>query len=65
LEESPEEAGKLIRIVISKKYRKEMIYELDKYCINQMTLFPDLDGLSRYMAWSARSDVRSFWTGKE
>jgi hypothetical protein len=65
LEGALEKANELIRIVISKKYRKEMIYELDKYCINQMTLFPDLDRLSRYLAWSAHSDIRSFWTKKK
>lgn len=53
---------KLTRLVISKKYRKEMIYELDRYCINQMTLFPDLDGLAQYMSWSGRGNVRAFWT---
>lgn len=61
LDKSLEANDELLRIVIPKNYRKVMIYELDKYCINQMTLFPDLDGLSQYMGWSARDDVRSFW----
>jgi hypothetical protein len=52
-----------VRIVIRKKYRREMIYELDKYGFNRMTLFPDLDGLCSYMAWSGGSAVRGFWTG--
>ena len=50
------------RYIITKKYRKEMIYELDRYGINRMTLFPDLDGLSSYMDWSGRVDVRKYWS---
>lgn len=62
LESSEQKDKNLTRLVISKKYRKQMIYELDKYCINQMTLFPDLDGLARYMSWSGQENVRAFWT---
>ena len=50
-----------VKIIIEKAYRREMIFELDKYGFNRMTLFPDLDGLCAYMGWSARDDVRTFW----
>jgi hypothetical protein len=50
-----------VKIVIDKNYRREMIFELDKYGFNRMTLFPDLDGLCAYMGWSGRDDVRTFW----
>jgi hypothetical protein len=50
------------KIIIDREYRKQMIYELDKYGVNRMTLFPDLDGLCSYMAWSGRTDVRRFWS---
>ncbi|HYG34492.1 MAG TPA: FRG domain-containing protein, partial [Clostridia bacterium] len=64
LEKSLARGDKLLRIIITKKYRREMVYELDKYCINRMTLFPDLDGLSAYMAWFGQHEVRSFWSNK-
>lgn len=69
--QSPLSAGlkkedKIIRYIIKKEYRKEMIYELDRYGVNRMTLFPDLDGLSEYMSWFSTSDIRGFWkTTKE
>lgn len=64
VEKALEKEDQLIRLLISKKYRKTLIFELDKYCINQMTLFPDMDGLAGYMAWSCRDDVSSFWRDK-
>jgi hypothetical protein len=51
----------LVEIVIDRSYRREMIVELDKYGINRMTLFPDLDGLCAYMSWSGLDGVRTFW----
>jgi hypothetical protein len=65
LEASVQKDKNLTRLVISKKYRKEMIYELDRYSVNQMTLFPDLDGLAQYMSWSGRENVRAFWIGND
>ena len=48
----------LEKIIIDKSYRSELIYELDKYCINDMTLFPDIDGLTKYMSWCGRGGVK-------
>jgi hypothetical protein len=62
LEANLKKEDKLFRILIKSSYRKEMIFELDRYGINRMTLFPDLDGLSCYMSWSGRNDIRAFWT---
>lgn len=61
LEEGMRSDEKLIRYVIKKSYRKEMIYELDRYGINRMTLFPDLDGLSEYMSWTSSNAVKGYW----
>jgi hypothetical protein len=39
----------LTRIVIEAKLKRELIKMLDDYGINQVVLFPDLDGLSHHM----------------
>ena len=62
LEDGLKSNDRLEKIVIKESYRQNMVFDLDRYCVNEMTLFPDIDGLSRYMAWSGRSDVRSYWT---
>jgi hypothetical protein len=52
----------LCKIVIDKSYRREFAFELDKYGFNRMTLFPDLDGLAQYMAWTGKKETRRFWS---
>jgi hypothetical protein len=41
----------LERIVIAGNYCKDLLFELSHYGINRLSLFPDLDGLSDYLAW--------------
>lgn len=41
----------LERIIINKEYKKQLKFDLSYYGVNSMTIFPDLDGLSRYMEW--------------
>ena len=65
LDEGIEKNEKIIEFIIKKSYRKEMVYELDRYGINRMTLFPDLDGLSEYMSWFSTVEVKDFWKGDE
>src|SRR4030042_1168114 len=49
------------RLIIKKMYRREFLFELDRYGFNKMTLFPDLDGLSEYCNWSANNSTRKYW----
>lgn len=38
-------------IVIDRRYRRKMIFDLFRYQIHEYSLFPDLDGLSRHCNW--------------
>lgn len=49
----------LCRIVITQAYRDRLQAELDFYYVNATSLFPGLDGLSRYMNWWYASRERS------
>ena len=42
---------KLECIVIDADYRRELLFELNQYGINNQSLFPDLVGLSRHFSW--------------
>ncbi len=53
LEELPPGVVKLRRIVIAARYRSALLAELAFYGVTSASLFPDLDGLSRYFNWSA------------
>jgi hypothetical protein len=44
---------KLEKIIIDKKYQKQFSIDLSHYGINKMSLFPDLDGLSKHINWSS------------
>lgn len=45
------EDEKLLEIIISKEYKHKLILELNRYGINWVNLFPDLDGLSKMSNW--------------
>jgi len=42
---------KLEKIIIERPYLNNLKIDLSFYGVNESTLFPDFDGLSRYMAW--------------
>lgn len=44
-------AERLETIVIAREYRQTLLSELSYYGVNRLTLFPDLDGLSRHINW--------------
>jgi len=50
------ESSKIDRLIIINKCRKTLKRQLDKYGINQASLFPDLDGLSKHIEW-LRTDL--------
>jgi hypothetical protein len=43
--------GALIKIIVPRKLKKELILMLNQYGINFLTLFPDLEGLSKHLSW--------------
>jgi hypothetical protein len=62
LENSLNEEQKLEKIIIDESYRKELRFELSHYGINELSLFPDLDGLSKQVNWFMENS--SYWTGE-
>lgn len=61
LEDSLKEDQKLEKIIIDHSYRRELRFELSQYGINELSLFPDLDGLSKHVNWFMENN--SYWTG--
>ncbi len=45
----------LLRIRIPFQLKTSLMKKLDNYGINEVTLFPDLDGLSEHVNWSSRA----------
>jgi hypothetical protein len=52
LEEALPKGDRLIKITINAEYRHTFASELSHYGANSLSMFPDLDGLSRHMNWS-------------
>jgi hypothetical protein len=42
----------LMKMIIEPEYQKKFIIELSHYGINKLSMFPDLDGLSRHVNWT-------------
>lgn len=51
IEANLSEKEELHKIIIKKHYRKKLREELSYYGINELSLFPDLDGLSSHVNW--------------
>ena len=49
--DSLKKGDKLEKIIIDLSYRNELRFELSHYGINELSLFPDLDGLSQHVNW--------------
>lgn len=45
--------------IIKSSYKKHMLFELNHYGINKLTLMGDLDGLSAHMCWTLEN--RRHW----
>lgn len=59
LERSLSGEDRLERIILGKDYLVQLKFELSYYGVNQFTLFPDLDGLSRHANWHVEN--RRHW----
>tara|TARA_R110000764_G_scaffold164680_1_gene251698 strand:+ start:311 stop:1015 length:705 start_codon:yes stop_codon:yes gene_type:complete len=51
--------GQLEKIIIKKELKRELIFMLNQYGINYLTLFPDLEGLSKHLGRFAEN--YAFW----
>lgn len=47
------QGDKLEKLIIDSEYQKQFSIDLSHYGINKMSLFPDLDGLSKHINWSS------------
>jgi hypothetical protein len=47
----------LVQIVIPAAAKSSLLASLDRYGINEVSLFPDLDGLSRYINWDTAGQI--------
>lgn len=45
--------GRLHKLVVAEAYRDRLLAELALYGVSHATLFPDLDGLARFLNWLA------------
>ena len=61
LKDNLEKDDKLEKIIIDKSYRNELRHVLNHYGINEFSLFPDLDGLSKHVNWFMEN--YNYWTG--
>jgi hypothetical protein len=46
------DGDRLVRIIIRAAYRVEFANELSHYGVNSLSMFPDLDGLSKHVNWA-------------
>lgn len=54
--------GELVKLIIGTELKNEIMFMLNHYGINYMTLFPDLDGLSKHLSWF--SENNKYWDSK-
>ena len=57
------EEDKYERHIISARYKREMLFELNFYGINRLTIMSDLDGLSAHMRWA--QEHRDYWVNHD
>jgi len=51
--------GYIEKLVIPANLKKDMIHLLNQYGVNFLSLFPDLEGLSRHLSWFAENS--KYW----
>jgi len=47
--------GLLERIIIKSEFKMELLFMLHQYGVNNLSLFPDLEGLSKHLCWWAEN----------
>jgi hypothetical protein len=51
--------GFLEKLILKKEIKSEIMFMLNQYGINYLTLFPDLEGLSKHLCWFAENN--KYW----
>ncbi|HBL76920.1 MAG: hypothetical protein A2W90_00865 [Bacteroidetes bacterium GWF2_42_66] len=51
----------LERIIIPKSLKKEIIFILNQFGVSDLTIFPDIEGLTKYLCWFYEN--YEFWDG--
>jgi FRG domain len=59
LSEGLSNKDKLETHTIKAEYKRQMLFELNHYGVNKLTLMGDLDGLSAHMCWTLEN--RRYW----
>ena len=62
LKEEIGESTQLEKIIIDGNYKNKLRHELSYYGYNELTLFPDLDGLSKHVSWHVENN--KFWSSE-
>ncbi|MGB8712241.1 MAG: hypothetical protein WCD50_03855, partial [Onishia taeanensis] len=60
LKDGLSEKDKLEIHTISSGYKSQLLFELNHYGVNRLTLMGDLDGLSSHMCWTLEN--RRYWS---
>ncbi|MCM4157269.1 FRG domain-containing protein [Gramella sp. AN32] len=50
----------LHKIIIPKNLKRDLLFTINQLGVNQMTIFPDLDGLSKHLCWFYEN--YEYWT---
>lgn len=48
---------RLIKLLIKREYTIQLANELDAYGVNYMTMYPDMDGTSKYVMWHMKRPI--------
>ena len=54
--------GQLEKLIIKKEIKEELMFMLNQYGVNYLTIFPDLEGLSKHLSWFAEN--YEYWDSK-
>ena len=47
--------GQLEKLIIKKEVKEELMFMLNQYGVNYLTIFLDLEGLSKHLSWFAEN----------
>lgn len=60
-EENDDLLREIEKIIIPKEIKPELIFLLNHYGVNYLTIYPDLEGLSKHLAWFI--EYNNYWDG--
>lgn len=60
---SSNHSGKLLRYIIPKEIKQSIIFKLHHYGVNNLSIYPDLEGLAKHLNWF--SENYGHWTSSK